>query len=197
MSSVSVTLPCRFILTDDPMRARMLSAHHLEYADQVYESGDVILFSGSYKNVPIAVASTGFGVGTVLSCFREVSGLGAQEAVYVGGCVTTTSRHGLRTVVLASGGSQSLLERACAAAKRYVIPAVTRTVLPPDCKHPEEGGIVDGVTGAFYEQARMSGIEALSILTVSENAITGEKMEEHEIQSRFYGAARLAFEMFA
>jgi len=175
----------------------MLSAHHLEYSTLVYETEDVLVYSGSYKDVPIALASTGFGDSTVLSFVREIKGLGATEIVYIGGCVSTTDRHGLRNVILAAGGGENMLNRACDAARLYEIPTMVRTVLPPDVVHPEEGCIVDSITGAIYKQAQADGIEALSILTVSENAKTGEKMEEHERRSRFYAAARLVFEMLA
>ena len=247
LSIIVETLPRRVIVTDDPLRARMLSAHHLEYSTLVYEAGDILVFSGSYKNVPIALASTGFGSGAILSYLHELKELGAAEVVYVGGCVSTTDRYGLRTLVLAAGGSRGLLRRASTAARLYNIPTTTLTVLSPVGIHPEEGcaiedsaiegcaiegcaiggstidgstiegntiegstigdstisgstiegHIIDDVTGAFYEQARADGIEALTILTVSENIKTGEKMEEHEKRSRFYAAARLVFEMLA
>jgi len=197
LNIISQALPQRVIVTDDPLRARMLSAHHLEYSTLVYEKEDVLVFSGSYKDIPIALASTGFGDSAVLSFVRELKGLGATEIVYIGGCVSTTDRHGLRTVVLAAGGGESMLEQAREAARMYEIPAMVRTVLPPDVVHPEEGCIVDSITGALYAQAQADAIEALSILTVSENAKTSEKMEEHERRSRFYAAARLVFEMLA
>ena len=180
----------------------MLSAHHLEYSALVYELGDVLVFSGSYKNVPIALASTGFGSGAVLFYLHELIGLGAEEVAYVGGCASTSGRPaadggGLRSVVLGSGGSSRLLDRAIRAATQFGIAATIKTVLPPGCLHPEDGCIVDNVTEALYEQAKTDCIDALSVLTVSENIKTGEKIEEHEKRSRFYAAARLVFEMFA
>jgi len=125
------------------------------------------------------------------------NGSSLRELVYIGACVSTTVRHSLRSVILAAGGSESLLSRAVAAARQFVIPATARTVLSPSAELPEEGCIIDEATGAFYERARAGGVEALSILTVSEDVIKGEKMEEHEFRSRFYAAARLAFETLA
>jgi len=197
MSIISQALPRRAIVTDDPLRARMLSAHHLEYSTLVYETGDILVYSGSYKEVPIALASTGFGDSAVLSFLRELKGLGVAEVVYIGGCISTTEQYKLRTVVLAAGSSQSMLTRARDAAWQFEIPTTIQAVLPPDSVYPEEGCIIDSVTDALYEQARIDGIEALSILTISENTKTGEKMEEHERRSRFYTASRLVFEMLA
>jgi len=185
----------------------MLSAHHLEYSTLVNEQGDVLVFAGSYKNVPIALISTGFGNSAVLSCMHEVTRLGAAEVIYIGGCVSTiggpttgqsaTDRIALRSVILAAGGSKNLLNRAYRAAQQYAIPVTAQPVLHPGCAHPEEGCIIDEITAALYEQARSDNIEALSILTVSENAKTGEKMEEHEKRSRHNAAARLVFETLA
>jgi len=195
-------LPRSVILTDDPLRAKMLAAHHLEYSALVYELGDVLVFSGSYKDVPIALASTGFGCGAVLSYLCELKKLGAREVAYIGGCASTTDKAatgnvGLRSVVLAAGGSQNMLNRAIRAARQFGIVATIQKVMPQEGANPEESCIIDGVTGSLYERAITDGIEALSILTVSENTKTGEKIEEHEKQSRFYAAARLVFETLA
>jgi purine-nucleoside phosphorylase len=199
----------RVIITDDRLRAKMLAAHHLEDSALVYEQGDFLIYEGSYNGAPIAVVSTGFGSGEVLSRLSEVIKRGAEEIVYIGTCISTTSRHRLREVILAFGGSPELTEMACKAASRSGIPAVTCTVLAQDGVHPEEGGIIggiiggviggviDGVTGALYEQAGAGSVKALSVLTVAENTKTGEKMEQQEIRSRLYPAARLVFEMFA
>jgi len=172
----------------------MLAAHHLENSELIHENGDALVFSGRYSGSPIAILSSGSGNGEALSCLGWAKELGAKEIVYVGACASTTLRHGLRSVILANGGGLDLLRQASAAACRLVIPATVRTVLPPGAAQPEGGCITDGFTGAFYEYAKGSGIEALSILTVSEDAAKGEKMEEHEVRSRFYAAARLAFE---
>jgi len=196
------TQPRRVILTEDPMRAKMLSAHHLEYSALDYEQGDTIAYTGSYKETPIALASTGIGSSAVLTYINENKTLEATEIIYIGGCKSTTDKpttNGgeLRTVVLATGGSQNLLNRAIKAAKQNGIAVTTQTVKPPDMANTLENVIVCEITGALYERARNDGIEALSILTVSENTKTGEKIEEHEKQSRYYAAARLVFETLA
>ena len=82
------------------------------------------------------------------------------------------------------------------AAKHCEILVSTKKVMTPDDVEPGETGILDEVTGAFYEQARADGIEALSVLTVSENTATREHIEEHERRSRFYAASHLVFETF-
>jgi len=175
----------------------MLNAHHLEYSTPFFERGDALAFTGGYNGVPMAVVSTGFGKDNVLSGIHNVIGLGATEVVYIGACLSTTGRHDIRDVILAAGGNQSILNKAITAASLFGITVSTRTVLSSDGAQPEEGCIIDDITGGFYELAQINGIKALSILTVSENTINGEKMEEHEVRSRFYAASRLVFELFA
>jgi len=172
----------------------MLAAHHLEYSELIYEQGDVLIYSGSYSDIPLAVISTGFGSGEVVSSLEMIGNLGAKAIIYIGECASTTARCGLRTVVLASGGSDDLQSCAKAAAVQNDITVITETLLPPGSDIAEVGGFSDAVTGALYETARTENIEALSVLTVSENKITGEKMEEHEVRSRFHAASRLVFE---
>jgi len=172
----------------------MLVAHHLEYSAKVHEMGDRSAYSGSYKDVAIAVVSSGFGSSEVLSCCGMLMKLGVTSVVYLGACISTDRRHGLGSVIFAGGGSHNLLNCANTAAKRYDLAATVRTVLTPGTALSEEGCIIDEDTGAFYELAREGEFDALAILTVSENAVSGEKMEEPEVRSRFYAASRLAFE---
>ena len=193
----TVDRPGRLIISDDPMRVKMLAAHHLEYAALMFEDSDELLYFGSYNGIDIALAAAGFGSGAVPEFARRVSESGVEEIIYIGGCAAITDRYALRTVVLADGGSRSLLNRALTTAARYGIPVVTRTVLPPGGVTGECVDITESITGSLYKQAQDDGVKALSVLTVSENTKSGEIMEEHERRSRLYAAARLVFETMA
>jgi len=212
----------------------MLVAHHLEYAALRYERGDIPVYTGSYKDVPIAVISVGFEPVSATEYFGEAKQLGVSEVLYIGECLSSSRRHALRTVILADGGNAALLERAARAAAKHSI-AVTVSPVPAELfsspispishtsteshEPPEspcnftpsaaeagspvpdsEHGLTvtsNGFLAGFYTFAEENGISALSILTVSENIVTGEKMEEHERRSRLYPAARLVFETAA
>ena len=180
--------PNRVIVTDDPLRTKMLAAHHLENAALFREQGDELIYLGSYKGAAIALISAGFERAAVLPYPRDSKQLGAIEVIYIGECVSSVRRYPLRSVILADGGDQDLLARSKLAASRYDIPISVRAV---------SDDVTDSVTRALYERARECGIAALSILTVSENIETGEHMEEHERRSRLYAASRLAFETLA
>ena len=76
-------IPEKVIITDDPHRARVLIAHHLEYAAPLIEQGDFFVFTGSYNGTPIAVASAGIGNDKVASCFSKLIDHGATEVFYI------------------------------------------------------------------------------------------------------------------
>ena len=189
--------PRRIILTDDYLRAKMLAAHHLENAALISEQDNNLIYTGNYKGAAIALVSTDFDNDTILTYLCELKRLGAGEIVYVGSCISTMSDYALRSLVLAEGGDCRLLTLACTAAALYDIKFIQRPVLARDSIPSDYNGITELYTGAIYDCAHEFGMAALSILTISENTETREKMEEHERRSRFYNAARLAFELMA
>jgi len=191
------TLTERVIITDDPLRGRMLAAHHLECCSDEYNRGDIYIFNGSYAGVPVAVISSGFGCDELLACIYDLSKSGVSEVIYISTCISSTCRYDARSVILAAGGSRKLMDMAHAAAARCDIKTYCATVLSPADTQPEEGCITDEVTSAFYKLAVEEKFEALSLLTVSENTSTGTKMEINEIRSRLYPASRLVFEIFS
>ena len=198
LEKLTKTLPERVIVTDDPMRGRMLAAHHMECCSDEFSLGnvDVYSFTGSYMGVPVAVVSSESGRDELLACISGLSRSGVSGVIYISTCISSTSRYDARAVILAAGGSKKLLDMANAAAVRCDIITHSETVLDPGDTQPEEGCITDEFTGAFYKMAAEEKFDALSLLTVSENTRTGTKMEINEIRSRLYPASRLVFEIF-
>jgi len=194
--SKAENFPERVILTDDPLRAKMLWAHHLENAVLLGEAGDNIALMGSYNDTPIALVSIGSGCDELLTYLEDFKRFNVAEVIYMGECISTASQYPLRTVILANGGSPELLSSAGLAASKHQIPVMVEPTVLYGNAPPDYGGIIDTVTEAFYEQTLDYKINVLSVLTVSENTATGEQMEEHERRSRLYAAARLVFETF-
>jgi purine-nucleoside phosphorylase len=210
-------LPAKAIFTDDPLRAKMLVAHHLDHATLVSEQRGMVAYSGDYDGVSTAVISTGFGESALLQWLHEAAACGVKEALYLGECISQSDLFRLRDVVLASAAegrnvdtpdladdpgcralaNQSLLTRATNASIRLGVDVVTETVFTDDrfwLYHEEtQFRIIDFVSNAFYRYAHHIGVSPLSILTVSERYPTGERMEEADRQSRFHEAALLAF----
>lgn len=194
-------LPESVILTDDPMRARMLAAHWLENATQIYELRGMAGYTGSYKGAEIALLSSGYGESAALLYLHEAVRLGARRVVYTGECISHHTDVRLRDIVIPEGGDAVLLRRALAASKEYGIPVKALPVATDDRfflrEVPASAEVTDFAAGAVAEYAAGHGIAALSVLTVSRNTKSGEAVEEHERQSRFHDAARLVFETLA
>jgi purine-nucleoside phosphorylase len=187
--------PRRVVLTDDPLRAKMLAAHHLEETALMYEKDDELVYFGSYGGVPLALVAAGFEDGALQTFLRSAKDLGVGEVIYMGACAATDERRAPGTVVLAEGCSSALLERVQAAAEQCGVFVITAAIRPRVGAETESGpgGIFDGVTAELYDIATAEGVEALAVLTIAENVKTGESMEEHERRSRFYAAAKLIF----
>ena len=206
--------PKHVIITDDPLRAKMLAAHHLEYARPVHDSDDELVWFGSYAQTEIALASAGFSSGAVADYISSAAQYGVTDILFIGECTSASDTVPLRTVVLADGADSALMRNAQLAAAQFNIPYVVQIVsefnrTPQDIRGtadaitdafyatPMVSGIADTTTNAFYAKATDSGIAALAILTVTHHTGTGERMEDHERRSRLYNAARLAFETCA
>jgi purine-nucleoside phosphorylase len=206
-------LPKRIILTDDPLRVKMLVAHHLEYARLVSELRGMSAYVGEYESARIAVLGVGYGEPALLAWLSEAIEYGASAAVYIGECVSQSEDLSLRDVVLASAAygargfaaaDAGLVDEAALVAKKLDFVARLAEVFTDDTYWLDEDKAansgkpaIDFATDAFYWKSAFEGIKALSILTVSEDAISGRRIDEAERQSRFNNASRLAFELLA
>ena len=186
--------PSSVILTDDPLRAKMLASHHLEDAVLIYERDDSLVYFGSYNRSPIALIAAGFEKNAVSEYVRGAKKLGVKRLLFIGECVSASYGQALRSVILADGGDIRLLERAREAASLGGIAASVQPVALQDEVAQDFVGIADCITGGIYKLAKENDIAALSILTITSNTAAGEQMEEHERRSRLYQAARLVFE---
>jgi len=196
-------LPERVIITDDPLRARVLVSHHLESATQLQENGDFFILSGSYKGISLSVVSSGSGKDNFIEALSLIKQLGALQVLYISTCISTTDRYDIKSLILGAGGCKKLTDKALDTLKQQETEVQVETIgtqgVASLCIDPSTGGVspyfLDDVTAALYDYALINGIEALSLLTVSENVATGVKMEESEIRSRLYPASGLAFEI--
>ena len=76
-------LPSKIVITEDPMRARILVAHLLDCAEPLFEKGDISVTSGSYKDVPMAVISSGVENDEFSSHLDEIKADGKKEVVHI------------------------------------------------------------------------------------------------------------------
>ena len=201
LTDLADNLPIRTVMTDDPMRARMLAAHWLENAKALFELRGMIGYAGSYKGAELTLMAVGYGESAALLYLRDACLLGIRRVVYMGECIARVPGVKLRDLIFAHGGDAALTGCALAASSQLSIPAAVRHVTTNDHlfldKSGVSGDIVDFASGAVARFAVEQGIAALSVLTVSQNTATGERMEQHERQSRFHDAARITFETLA
>ncbi|MCL1805627.1 MAG: hypothetical protein FWG28_06480 [Clostridiales bacterium] len=199
LTGLTTPLPERLILTDDPMRAGMLAAHWLDNAARIYELRGMVGYTGRYKGAEIALLSFGYGVSAALLYLHDAAGLGARRVVYIGECFSHSADVFVRDVVVPEGGDATLLRLALAVSKEHGIPVKALPVETDDRFFLGEAlpsaEVTDFASAAIAGYAAGHGIAALSVLTVSRNTKNGEAVEEHERQSRFHDAARLAFEV--
>ena len=201
LSGIMSSLPIHAVMTDDPMRARMLASHWLDNAKVLYELRGMIGYTGSYKGASIALLSTGYGESSALMYLQDARLLGMQRVFYMGECVSRIPGIKLRDVILVKGGDASLMQCALSVAEQFAIAVASHSVTTCDRIFLDgdiiPGDIVDFASGAVAEFAAEHGIAAVSVLTVSQNTATGVRIEEHERQSRFNAASQLVFEALA
>ena len=203
-------LPAKAIITDDPMRVKMLAAHYLENAVIVSEKRGMIAYSGNIDGTPLCLLSSGYGESALLNWLYDAYGYGVREVIYIGECISRLSELKLRSIVVphkAIGKSSNeqpssiLLEKAKNTAARINLRAYTAETYTDDRYWTKEDSvfkgknIIDCTACGLFRFAREKGINALVILTVSEHAVTGERVDEAERQSRFFDASRLTFEI--
>jgi len=197
-------LPKNAVLTDDPLRAKMLAAHYLDNAALLCEKRGMVVFSGAYKGTEIAVVSCGFGASAAENYLCEMARAGVKTVVWTGECVSLTEKFALRSVIIARDSDENLVQRALDSVELFGLPSVAlcRVVTDDrccingfDCEAPD--GILDFGSDAVFCCARKLGLTAVSLLTVSENAKNCTRVDDHERQSCFHDASRLCFEILA
>ena len=198
LSGMSERLPERAIMTDDPMRAKMLAAHWLDNAREIYELRGMIGYIGTYKNMALCIISSGYGESSTLTYLNDAFIIGVRRMLYIGECISVVTDIKPRDIIIASGGDAALTQDALSISKQLSIPASVRDVETNDRlfieRKPISGDIVDFATSSIYQFSSEHGIAALTILTVTRNTATGDHMEDHERQSRFHSATQLSFE---
>jgi len=196
------TLPSNLILTDDPLRLKMLAAHHMDDVRPFFENRGMVGYSGSYRGRELAVIACGFGETATMLYAADAYALGARTFLYLGECISQSPYLKLMDVIAVAGGSERLLKKAQTVAKQKSIALSVERVYTNDAywlnpENPQGYIAVDFAAAGFYQTVTSRGAEGLAILTVSENAATGERVEETVRQSRFHEAALLAFEILA
>lgn len=217
----------KLLLTDDPMRVKMIVANYLENAKCHNELRCMFGYTGTYKGKRISVQSIGLGAPSASIYFKELlEEYGVKTIVYVGTCASISRNLKTRDVVLVMGASTDsamaklrfgdviysavadfdllhlAYEKSSAMGIKVPIINIFSTDLLEDekvngkVKQLSDYGVMalDMETYELYTLAAKYGARVISILTVSDEILTGQKSGSAERQSTFHDMIKLAFE---
>jgi len=215
------------LLPGDPLRAQFIAERFLD--DVVYHNRvrNALGFTGTYRDVPVSVQSTGMGMPSCAIYVHELlESYGARVLVRIGTCGAIRADLRTRDIILAQAAATDsgmfratfsgatfaatatfeLLARAHTLAVGNGKPVRVGTVLTSDTFYPDaatretwwhpwaEHGVLaaEMETAALYTLAARHRARTLSILTVSDNLVTGEQTTSEERQTGFGDMAALA-----
>ncbi len=199
------------LLPGDPGRARHVAETYLENARLYNEHRGLLGFTGTYKGLPVSVQTTGMGTPSAAIVVEELIQLGAKRLIRIGtaGALAPhvrpgelvvaqsaipsdgTTRQYLKGRPFAPVPSYALLKALVEAAGEdvHVGPILTEDAFyattPEDAKEWAKYGAlaVEMESAAVFLLAGMRGVEAASILAVSNNVGDPELVPE-EVLSR-------------
>lgn len=96
------SLPTDILVCGDPARAKAI-ASRLDDAREVAWNREYRLFTGSYRQLPLAVCAHGVGAAGAAVCFEELIRAGARRLVRVGTAGSLDPAIGDGTLVIATG----------------------------------------------------------------------------------------------
>lgn len=97
-------IAAKLLLTDDPMRVKLIAADYLENAKCHNEIRSMFGYTGTYKEKRISVQSFGMGAPALSVYTRELlNEYGVESIIYVGTCAAAAGDLKNRDVVLAMG----------------------------------------------------------------------------------------------
>jgi purine-nucleoside phosphorylase len=204
------TLPDICLVTDDPYRVKMIAAHYLDNVEIFTETRGQVGVIGKFDNIPLIVLSAGIGITSTMAYLTELcSKAQIKRVVYFGDCITNDSSLPVGTITYISKAyendrcfavSENLFKHTEIVMQKNNINAQACAATTNDNYFIEkkyitskESKVLDFTTSAIYSlNKNAANIETLSILSVCENIITNEKIDEAIRQSGCHSAIMLA-----
>lgn len=217
----------KLILTDDPMRVKMIVANYLENAKCHNEIRSMFGYTGTYNDKKISVQSVGIGAPSMSIYANELLNEHCiKSIIWVGTCTSVSKDLRNRDVVLVmdactdSAMAKSrfgdikygatadfdLLSKAYQKSMTMRINAPITKVFSTDLLHNDttidnakllstyDIKAFDMETYELYTLAARHKVKAVSILTISDEFLTGNQTGSAERQSTFHDMIKLAFE---
>ena len=174
-------IPKKVLLTDDPLRAAMISSHYLDNSRLVYENRGMRGYSGVYNGAEVAVISCGFGETSAQIYLSEAYETGAREFVYFGEAVSVSGKHSLMNLIIKT----PIVGVSIYTNDKYFI----------NGEVPQEYSLIDFAWNGLNETAMRLNAILSAVLVVTENALTGERIPESVRQSRLTEAVETALDL--
>ena len=208
------------LLPGDPLRAEFIAENFLRGAKKYTDIRNMYGFTGTYKGVPVSVQGTGMGIYS----WELITEYGVQNLIRIGTAGAFTDELALGDIFVALAASTDsnyqhafdlpgqyspsasweLLTKALAASSDTAIPFKAGNVVTCDVfyefgdwwKKWAKMGVqaVEMETAALYMNAAYNHVNALSMISISDNFVTGAKSSVEERQNSFTNMMKLALE---
>ena len=197
------------LLPGDPLRAKFIADNFLAGAKQFNATRNMFGYTGFYRDKPVSVMGTGMGCPSIGIYTHElIEGYGVKTLIRVGTTGAISEDVHIRDLVFAMG--------ACAQTnyvREFGLPGdfapiadfglLVKAVFYEPEKKKHDGlqfadmGVlaVEMETAALYANVALAKARALSILTVSDSMVTGEKTTAEERETSFADMIHVALEI--
>ncbi|WP_249870796.1 purine-nucleoside phosphorylase [Oceanobacillus saliphilus] len=212
------------LLPGDPLRAKYIAETFLEDAVCYNKVRGMLGFTGTYKGKKVSVQGTGMGMPSASIYIHElINDYGVKNLFRIGTCGTVQEDINLRDVIIAQAattdsfilrnefpeltfapiGDFNLMRKAVLTGEEKGLTLHVGNVLSSDLFYNDrdynpliQHGVlgVEMETAGLYHLASKFGVHALSLLTVSDDIITGEQTTSMERQSTFNDMIEVALE---
>lgn len=201
------------LMPGDPLRARHIAENFLSDVELVTEVRAMSGFTGTFNGQPISVMASGMGIPSAAIYITElVREYGVTRLIRVGTAGVYQPALQLRQIVAADSAvtnsnlpaligapdrlsaSPALLSAAAETATERGVELSAGTVFTSDIfyepnddardRHTADGVLcVEMETAALYAIAAVEGVEALTLLTMTDHLVTGEHLTSDERQT--------------
>ena len=191
------------LLPGDPLRAKFIAENFLAGTKQFNATRNMFGYTGFYRDKPVSVMGTGMGCPSIGIYTHElIEGYGVKTLIRVGTTGAISEDVHIRDLVFAMGAcAQTNYVREFGLPGDFA-PIADFGLLVKAVFHAEQEKFADmGVlavemeTAALYANAALAKARALSILTVSDSMVTGEKTTAEERETSFADMIHVALEI--
>ena len=198
------------LLPGDPLRAKFIAENFLAGAKQFNATRNMFGYTGFYRDKPVSVMGTGMGCPSIGIYSHElIEGYGVKTLIRVGTTGAISEDVHIRDLVFAMGAcTQTNYVREFGLPGDFAPIAdfglLIKAVFHAEQEKKKHEGLqfadmgvlaVEMETAALYANAALSKARALSILTVSDSMVTGEKTTAEERETSFADMIHVALEI--